>query len=904
MSRADAAMAPPNRAPTRDLASSNSTANAFLGGRSLPSWITGGAPSPHLPQKDRPPRLPPPQVLTPPVRMQSSTPNNLLPSPAPSEDRPIIVDLAADDHDSESERRRTHKRRRTDASAPASFVAAPIPRPPTRINTSVSQSLPPNQPAPDPQAQCHSPEYCNARLQDLMRHFPINTLGHLERTRLGLIQEAVHTNDYVYLTFHQFMCLHSVDPERLPLEIKHLRGASEAFDLLYTLLMSNSELRPEVVVYFTIFPASLTDMRMKWPNLLANEIERFKLFVIRSQHGWTRLQQECKQRGWPPMVQELILYLGIDSPLLQQTVYRAIVRRLWLPSHLDGAAASRLFWRESEGLFAKHQQRFNQVILSRGSPMPSERQSAQEAQQYSTFFIHIYNKFLELLHNSAPRAIPVVPLTSNVDQQTMYPRRIPPTGFATTGQQMQMNQMAFARNAVPHYHHHHHVNRGMMPFAGSSSSVPPSTMGLARPPTNAVLQSMPRQMNGELQQRRQTMPAQGSSSLFIPPAGYTALQAAQPDPTRVALHQAHLRSPKLRAMLSKEEPAIIDKFYRFVVGFSLEPTKLPENSPQTRMAFTISAEQYASLPIGEISESGPLFSRTIFETSKMYRLRCVKTNTPLDEQQWAVKDTVWPRGVFLRFNNHPLEARKKLHYGKDLPIDLTSYIQEGQNVLEINNLRMPEAESISNFTMAIEVVGFQRHDTIKAECLADRQIPSEEVQASIKASLNSPDDDEIAVVNDNISIGLFDPFSGCRIFNIPVRGRSCVHRDCFDLETYLETRAFPRKEPAAPSAVDTWKCPLCNADARPKSLVVDGFLVEVRAKLAEQGLLDTRAIIVEPDGSWRPKPEKDKDKEKSLESRPDTPVLSGGNVERRSSSRAAVSAGPTVTPQVIDLDSD
>ena len=72
--------------------------------------------------------------------------------------------------------------------------------------------------------------------------------------------------------------------------------------------------------------------------------------------------------------------------------------------------------------------------------------------------------------------------------------------------------------------------------------------------------------------------------------------------------------------------------------------------------------------------------------------------------------------------------------------------------------------------------------------------------------------------------------------------------------------------------MDEWRCPLCKADARPQSLVVDGFLVEVRAKLAERGLLGTRSIIVEADGSWKPKAEKAADGNVDPESRDGTPA--------------------------------
>lgn len=42
---------------------------------------------------------------------------------------------------------------------------------------------------------------------------------------------------------------------------------------------------------------------------------------------------------------------------------------------------------------------------------------------------------------------------------------------------------------------------------------------------------------------------------------------------------------------------------------------------------------------------------------------------------------------------------------------------------------------------------------------------------------------------------------------------------------------------------------------RPQTLVRDEFLMQVREELAQKGLLGTREIIVEADGSWRPKAE-------------------------------------------------
>ncbi|KAH8748246.1 hypothetical protein F5883DRAFT_721085, partial [Diaporthe sp. PMI_573] len=105
-----------------------------------------------------------------------------------------------------------------------------------------------------------------------------------------------------------------------------------------------------------------------------------------------------------------------------------------------------------------------------------------------------------------------------------------------------------------------------------------------------------------------------------------------------------------------------------------------------------------------------------------------------------------------------------------------------------------------------------------------------------------PDEDGIAVIDrsgvtaSELSIDLTDPFSAS-IFSIPARGSACTHMECFDLETWLNTRPIKqvinngpqyvcttpkRLEPSEP---DKWECHICFGDARPKSLRIDSFLV-------------------------------------------------------------------------------
>lgn len=108
-------------------------------------------------------------------------------------------------------------------------------------------------------------------------------------------------------------------------------------------------------------------------------------------------------------------------------------------------------------------------------------------------------------------------------------------------------------------------------------------------------------------------------------------------------------------------------------------------------------------------------------------------------------------------------------------------------------------------------------------------------------------DDDLAVVTDNLNISLVDPFTA-RVFDIPARSRHCSHLECFDRDTFINTR----KSVSGPTPmVEEWRCPICKADARPQFLVVDGFFAEIHTELTQSNRLnEARAIQVRIDGSW------------------------------------------------------
>lgn len=81
----------------------------------------------------------------------------------------------------------------------------------------------------------------------------------------------------------------------------------------------------------------------------------------------------------------------------------------------------------------------------------------------------------------------------------------------------------------------------------------------------------------------------------------------------------------------------------------------------------------------------------------------------------------------------------------------------------------------------------------------------------------------------------------CRI-EVPCRGRSCLHLQCYDLAGYLlvtkNTKAFNTR----------WKCPECHLYVRPDELVIDGFVQKVLADTDE----DATVVELEQVGDFVP----------------------------------------------------
>jgi len=359
--------------------------------------------------------------------------------------------------------------------------------------------------------------------------------------------------------------------------------------------------------------------------------------------------------------------------------------------------------------------------------------------------------------------------------------------------------------------------------------------------------------------------AKGPWQVPIIPRIGESLPSHAPNPDLTALHQAVLRSPYLVPIdkpldLVHDDPA--GRYYQAVADFAVGPVLLPHDRPLRIENFIVPIDTYARVPKDKLSADAPPI-RHVQKGSLQYRMRCIQArrNQPLGPSDFVVADTVWPATIFMEFNGTSIEVRRKLHHGRDLPVDITPYIQSiANNVINQVKISVPRPKGFKDdidYYFAVEIVEVLQHQQIINMSL-NRRVQAEETISSIKKSLSGSfiddDDDEISMVVGDLTINLADPFMA-RIFDIPVRGSSCLHRECFDLQMFLTTRNSKPKMPQQPSMVDVWRCPLCGKDARPYSLLVDDFLVSVRESLAGSNELHTKVIVISADGTWKPKPE-------------------------------------------------
>ena len=693
---------------------------------------------------------------------------------------------------------------------------------------------------------CYSFDTCMQTLDT----FEMNTLTTArvpDQVRLQALEEAVKGQDWAYLTLHQYYCLMTCSLQSLPLYLQHNGNLDAAYSLIMKVLGDNSQLTPLFLRFFCDFPFPVNHIALKWPTMYQLATSNFVEFVNHSANV-EALRQACKRRGAPPTPREFA-DSAITSLTFRRLFFRSIILVLW--RRFPDGAGKDVFGNSAFQAFNQAQVSFNQ--RSSTGQLGGRQQAEEELRIWVFNFTKITSSFVAELRRQG--FLPINSASPAIHQQ-QQPRR----------RQQQQPQSYNSPYNTPVI--------GDMTMSRPPQQLPPQT---THSRTASQAQPSPR-------------PRQGSTAL-LPRPGLRQPPQRIPNPSRFGLHQAHLRSPVLQAS-DLSSPA-----YYFWQGFFRRPQMVTNpNNAIEKLSFPLSKQEMESIAKAVPTAPGAADGRAIDENHKMVRLRCVKwpSNEEPKDDAWAVAETSWIPHSYFTFNEVPLQLRKKLHNGKDLPVDLTGLARMGPNILEVSVMSNAADITHRSYLVAIEFLGIMTEASTKERCHKNG-IPAKKTIEDIKRRLSSSaadddDDDGILLVESTLTINLRDPFSASKICDTPVRGTACLHHECFDLDTFLETRT--RKGDV--SAADQWRCPICKADARPNVLVVDEFLVEVRNELEKKGLLETRAIIVEQDGSWKPKPE----------GRDPNGVQDRDTPERTPTALQSAARSRPPVQEIIDLDSD
>ncbi|CAI7591856.1 unnamed protein product [Penicillium viridicatum] len=346
------------------------------------------------------------------------------------------------------------------------------------------------------------------------------------------------------------------------------------------------------------------------------------------------------------------------------------------------------------------------------------------------------------------------------------------------------------------------------------------------------------------------------NSAFLPLPGYRAPMMVNPNPTRLGLHLVGLRDPMKRLVKQGQDGNDIETdLFTYLDTFIVHPTVVDVDHPIYTWNFSFTGDECQKFPHIANGKETQYSVWTFRPGCRTIRLRCIRLPGNPDtvtEQTWSTAATFWPSVFYITVNGKELYVRRKVHNGKDLPLDITQHLNVGENNVRVDIILGQDECKTSKFVFGVEVMEVGEFDQILSLI---KSVPAADSRAAIKKRLSPiTDDDDLAVVTDSLTIDLVDPFMA-RIFDVPVRSLHCNHHECFDRDTFIRTR---NSTSGQTPMVDNWRCPICKGDARPQFLVVDEFLAEIHAELTRTNRLDgIRAIQIKVDGTWTFKYETD-----------------------------------------------
>ncbi|KIY02585.1 uncharacterized protein Z520_01050 [Fonsecaea multimorphosa CBS 102226] len=630
----------------------------------------------------------------------------------------------------------------------------------------------------------------------------------LKYGRIEMLREACQLNDEFFLLTH-FICSNSTPSPNWDV-IGPLFLTKEHFQTLNSLsaiLCSDSELTRDLSQLFMKFPFRMeaTTEEAPYASPLLKSV-RSCLDVFDA--ALSTLKARTVQRGFPPAPCELRAEMRLPSPVLQKAIFCH-----FYSSRADGSS----MFREALRLFEQEMERPIEVSIS------GIAQLHESPSNFKQLMSRWASKYSLLGHGSQGRNSAAGDVT------------IADKGGSRTSS-LQLSTTA-ARHTTP-----------------APSQIRSPTLLLSSPMVQEPVHPRRYQQTASVQHARQvsrpSLPLAPAPPSKLPNGFRGVSQTAES--SQVALDEAHTFTHENEKTAESDGRARVPTFFRFIEDVVVLPECIQADSPTIRWSVPISQDHWARRVTTSARERG------VSNCNVQFRLRSIVIEadgrepfTPTQSDFYA-RTTKWPACAAVSINGvFATTPRRETPGGADLPTDVTDLLREGNNEVEISALfTRPEQLSACMYLMAIEIICVETYDKIKTML---RRIPMGYVVKALLDALKSRKDeleDDDLIQSPFIGIDVIDPLTS-KIWKTPVRGKDCRHRECFDLEAFLSSRAGGFDEGGL-TRPDQWNCPICRGNARPNMLVIDEFSVHVRKILEENNQLSAHRILFKEGGAWEP----------------------------------------------------
>ncbi|KAF4945207.1 hypothetical protein FSARC_14480 [Fusarium sarcochroum] len=209
----------------------------------------------------------------------------------------------------------------------------------------------------------------------------------------------------------------------------------------------------------------------------------------------------------------------------------------------------------------------------------------------------------------------------------------------------------------------------------------------------------------------------------------------------------------------------------------------------------------------------------------------------------GTQDVAFPHQSELKVNGGEIKANLrglKNKPGSTRPVDITKALRlrsKYTNNVDFTYALTSKAGSNQKFYLAINVCKITPVDELVNRIATGNRIPIDKVKQELNAKAQDPD-----VVATSQVLSLKCPLSYMRL-NLPCRGSTCSHLQCFDATSYLQLQEQGPQ----------WQCPICYKSATFDQLAVDEYVRDILTKTSKS--LET--VTIEPNGEWHLKNSED-----------------------------------------------